>query len=453
MAITVLGVFFFLAGILAFAARPKYLLPILVFAAIFQGAAVFNLSGGIAYGLSPYYFIASLVFVKQLTFIEPVVLAYWPNLRFWLCFFVVVVVVMAMTMPFLFSGLPVYNPRAGVDEQYGSLTDLAFGFGNLSHIVYLILNASVLRAFFLASNFGPRELIGKAFDFSAGVVVIVGLYQWMHMMFGVPFPFDLIYSNAQIREAMPDDMQGYSRIFSTFPESSYCAAYLTAYLFYFIFAKNKDFVLSFFGVACVGVVLLCIALTGSTTGYLALMATALFALIVESYGKTKAFLYGVVTLLVFVLSIFAFALTPFGQELIIKTLLEKGDTLSTLHRLAADQRAIEIFFETFGLGVGLGSNRASSFISTTLSNFGLIGFLLMMFCVFLHLSWLWVNYNFSRKIQLPRMSAMWAFVSLLAAMILAIPDINWPIFWVVWGVSVVMSVQRTDYMPGVRVGL
>lgn len=49
-------------------------------------------------------------------------------------------------------------------------------------------------------------------------------------------------------------------------------------------------------------------------------------------------------------------------------------------RVESNKRAIEIVKETYGPGVGLGSNRASSFFASLVSNTGVLGALFFAEC-------------------------------------------------------------------------
>ena len=81
--------------------------------------------------------------------------------------------------------------------------------------------------------------------------------------------------------------------------------------------------------------------------------------------------------------------------------------------------------ETYGLGVGMGSNRASSFFASLVSNTGVLGALLFS-GVLLTLLW--------RYFKAPKLTDMQIFVAAslptaTLAMGLGIPDLNLPMYW------------------------
>jgi hypothetical protein len=94
-------------------------------------------------------------------------------------------------------------------------------------------------------------------------------------------------------------------------------------------------------------------------------------------------------------------------------------------REKTNKRAMEILHETNGLGVGLGSHRASSFFASLFANTGVLGF--GLFIAMLG-SLLW------RYWRAPQLSDMQIFVATALptatlAMGLGIPDLNMPMYW------------------------
>ncbi len=94
-------------------------------------------------------------------------------------------------------------------------------------------------------------------------------------------------------------------------------------------------------------------------------------------------------------------------------------------RELSNMRALEIVQETYGLGVGMGSNRASSFFASLVSNTGVLG--AALFCAML-VSLLW------RYVRAPALTDMQIFVAVALptatlGMGLGIPDLNLPMYW------------------------
>jgi hypothetical protein len=134
------------------------------------------------------------------------------------------------------------------------------------------------------------------------------------------------------------------------------------------------------------------------------------------------------------------ALLAFGPAVVVATAtpvrgillqytLQKQNTLSYIHRTAADLFALGLAAKTHWLGVGLGSNRPSSLICSLLSTTGLIGTILFLaMCARLVT-------NVSGKEGWVR----WAVLGALINMALAIPDVTTPVLWVALALTIVLS--------------
>ena len=133
-------------------------------------------------------------------------------------------------------------------------------------------------------------------------------------------------------------------------------------------------------------------------------------------------------------------------------MLNKADSSSGVGRSTADALALQTFIESAGLGVGVGSTRASSFLATLLATTGLPGVLAFgAFAVTLVQACYRSADNESRQL-------CFALIGFLIVWIIAIPDLVQATFWLVAGVAsghlrrqVRASIARTGRsaaMPG-----
>jgi hypothetical protein len=109
-------------------------------------------------------------------------------------------------------------------------------------------------------------------------------------------------------------------------------------------------------------------------------------------------------------------------------LLDKidGDSPSASFRTRSNFHALDLLVDTFGMGAGIGSNRASSFAAALLSNVGLAGALLFSTAIAAVI----------RAYMLPvsaladrQWFALGALLGCLVAALLGIPDLNLPYLW------------------------
>jgi len=120
--------------------------------------------------------------------------------------------------------------------------------------------------------------------------------------------------------------------------------------------------------------------------------------------------------------------TRYSQDIdktLNELLLNKAQPGNQEERALTNVRALEIVQETHGLGVGMGSNRASSFYASLLSNTGVPG--AMLFAAMLG-TLLW-RYFRSQRLTDTQLFVGVALFTATIAMGQGIPDLNLPMYW------------------------
>lgn len=427
----------------------NWLPAFLAFSACLQGASVIDISIGQGfYGVSPYSLTAlccALVLCARLFggdhrtwFVEAT-----QRPLFFLSAYLAVSVIGAFTLPVVFSGTPVYLliSRSGFD---GDLAPLTFTLSNFAQAVNLLVHA-VAVIYLAAENSRDSHASGRLLAgvvFAAAFVTIVGGYERFASLQGEASLRSFFQNNPgyvhHILERTGGHAAGILRIPTPFSESSYASAFLSAVLLGALatlaFGQHyKPWLLA-------GATLLFAALinTMGSTGW-ASAGAGIFGIILWGShrlcrsaavaGRIPAVTVGTVFVTATVLAglaISAYLSSPELRQAVEETVLYKLESRSGQQRTHSNWNAIFIVRDTYGLGVGLGSNRASSFLASLVSNTGIAGallFLAMLGCI------LW------RYLRAPQLSDAQIFVgtalaTATLAMSLAIPDLNLPIYWV-----------------------
>src|SRR5208283_4678798 len=110
---TVEGIVFIPLALFFFFSRPRLLFPLLIVSTVFEASSVASF---VKLGIQPYYFVAILFVIRFLILGASVTRLkscsfFWP----WIAF-VAVSWISALTFPFIFQGLPVIDPRIGMEE-------------------------------------------------------------------------------------------------------------------------------------------------------------------------------------------------------------------------------------------------------------------------------------------------------------------------------------------------
>jgi hypothetical protein len=437
----------------------SYLAEWAIFCAVLQGAALVNVGGGFAVGLSPYFFVTALMASR--------IVPQWATgrVRFFaeepvaghvrtLAVFMIWCVFSAFALPVLFAGLPVASPRLGVDQSYYVQTPLSWSPSNGGQAGYMILNfIMVLGLLQLALRPGRLRSLTTAFSWSGVFVAGVGACQVFGPHVGFPFPSWFFNSN-QAWAQVPNQLIGdnFSRMSATFTEPSDAAAFLAAWsVFQLSLAIAGDSRNRWAWLwAAVGSVML--VETASTTGYvtagiiwIVMVCDCGVAILRHGWIKKKA------TLAVLGLAGAAILAVIVGggraRNLLDAVLFHKGDSKSAEHRTATFGRAVQVFQNSWGLGAGLGSNRAMSVFFYVLSNLGIPGTVLAV--VLLAQLYSQARRRMYRTGADPAIQGlMTAAASALVANVISLlasgAEITQPRLWILWGL--LLATIRCDWL-------
>jgi hypothetical protein len=163
--------------------------------------------------------------------------------------------------------------------------------------------------------------------------------------------------------------------------------------------------------------------TASTTGYIALAVMLCLLLIhFNPFAKREfhvqpSFLRGwmAITLTSLSIAVAAIVAVPSLSRAVYAETVEKSEGMSFVSRVLVDANALALFANTYGLGVGLGSNRPSSLIAT-------------LYTIIRQFPGRWAP----SVLQ----ASFWSLMGMLVAQSIGIPDLNRPVLWALFIVAV-----------------
>lgn len=321
-------------------------------------------------------------------------------------------IVSTVLAPVLFFGTVVYlGPNPDSRATIGS----GLSTSNIAQIGYLILGVAVI--FFVAGsrNVGPG-VVGVA----ASLLTLLSFWRYLNQGVGVPFPEGLFDNNTTYAfiETLPGGAPRFRGILSE-PAGLALSSLVT--ISYSLSRATQLRGARRAGVLVVAAMAGIMALISTSTTFvvvaiiLAVLAGLAFLrrLVREGQGPQYLALAGVLAAMV--ASVFAL---PLLVDLVSQVVAEKLGTSSYADRTLTDNRSYEIVFEKFGLGVGLGSNRSSSFTAFLLSTTGIVGAVLFIWTV-----WALVR----PALHVPSMRpVIWALVAVLVSKVISAPDLADP---------------------------
>lgn len=416
----------------AFRAREDNILTFLLVACLFGAASVINLGALGGAPITPAIFMLGVLLLRVLVW-RGNILWHLPlranDAAFWMVLLVVWGLVSAALLPRLFAG---QTQVFAADRSNFAL--LGGGVQKLSlHTVSTNYTQSAYLLAALACFVAVRLLVyspGGLERFRHGVLVLVVCNlvavalnlgeTYLHL----PSVLDLV-RNAGYVMMVGAEVGGLRRISGTFPEASAFAGF-TMPLFAFVFALWRSGYRRRLTGGLAGVTLLTLLFSTSSTAYgsLAVYAT-LLALggLWHLVASRQALRLGGVMWLAWAAAVFLCLLLLFDPAPLLRiwdflqvTVFRKLESSSGVERSSWNTQAWVNFKDTWGVGIGLGSARASSFAMSLLSNLGVLG--VALYAAFL-LRTLFAAGVVDEQERAIRRAAAWATVAALVPAALA----------------------------------
>ena len=325
--------------------------------------------------------------------------------------FLVWTLLVTATAPFIFTGIHVLNPRDGIDDGIANPATLTYQISNFAQSGYLFFGVAIVILCGTARALSP---------WVAGVGLATGtVLSSLRFLMPENLAAELFDSSPNVHiSGEVERMRG------IFAEPSALGGFeVTAAVFFVIGASRAqgwqrylcltlgiwaltNAVLSGSGTALIGGLLI-LAVIGVQAAYRAVAGVSKI-----SVPSLVATILALPVLVIVGPSMYAGANGLVGS---------KVDSSSYANRGSADTFSYLLTGQTYGIGVGLGANRPSSFVAFLLSNSGVPGTLLFTaaFAVILRRALR------SHAHQPPA----WALVALMCSKVVAGPDLSDPLMW------------------------
>jgi hypothetical protein len=425
---TVIGVIFFIFGLYFFFFREEGLVGLLVVSAIFQAASAVNFGER---GLQPYYIVAAFIIIRgtvnRLLSVTP---AKKVPFQTSLLLFAAISIASAFLLPFMFVGIPVYDPKLGIDQSLFVHPPLSFGLNNVAQAGFLIWHVATLYGA-QAIKFSYKKT-QRAYILSFYLLVLFIGAQTISRVAGIHFPDEVIRNNPGYSLGDLADEQTSTRIPGTFAEPSFGGAFLVLYCVGFTVQYLS-------GRGSKWLVIISLVASGLIASSGSLVVLALFILLLLVLHQPFRFPWFInvdkakrlagIAVWLGLPSVLAIAGSASYRQTLLTLTVSKGDSGSFINRTASDLFALQLLSRTYGIGVGLGSNRASSLVTSLLSNVGVLGFAL--FAMF--------YFRLLRGLSKEMAWLRWGGFAVLLNMCVDIPDITFPLVWVIILLAVQMQ--------------
>lgn len=288
-------------------------------------------------------------------------------------------VLITLISPNIFAGIPVFASDQGLDTQArAGLSELGYSSSNLAQVVYLLLNVVLLYT--IGTGIPKiRTMIDVGIGIGGGVALSVSALQLNGKTWATEF-----FRNSERNFYSLWDV----RAAGQFSEPSHLALFSTIAIGWWLGAALEGGSRSRIAWIMLPIAISSFALSASGTGYAGALGilggVILIALRPAIAGDAKNAASRRIAG-IFVLALPALVLLPDLVSWASDYVTSKSLSGSAATRSQADANAVEVLWQTFGLGSGLGSNRASSLLLMLLGMIGIIGTALYLVIVFVAL--------------------------------------------------------------------
>ncbi|WP_395704913.1 hypothetical protein [Rhodococcus ruber] len=328
--------------------------------------------------------------------------------------------------PTLFEGRGVLIPRLGIDDQVHAPGALDYTISNAAQVAYLGL--AVLAVHLIARD---RRMPTYILGVPLALMTVLSLGRLLALRYGLDWPHGF-FDNAPNRTFIERTSTGEKRFRGIFAEPSTLATYSIVTIVFFTKAlpsmgvRGRRFSVAIILAAATNAAVSTAGtmVAGGLLVVAAICGVSVFTLVTQ---RRKIQPWAVIATCVAAAAVLVGA--QWLYEYVASAVQAKVGSGSFASRTGADAYSIQsIFVDTWGVGVGLGSSRPSSFWPMMLSSVGLIGTLLFVMLVVKLSRAAW-------KTGLPAAQAsVWALVALLLCKSVAGPNLSDPFLWLTLGV-------------------
>lgn len=307
----------------------------------------------------------------------------WPSPGLWLLLTTAYACLAALFMPRILAGTTYVFTIARTDAGPGLLlTPLAPVSGNLTQTVYFVGN---LVCFAVFSAFS-RDRAGKRWMADALIAagclnILFAVLDYATFFTGTAEALAFL-RNAPYRMLDSAEVVGFKRLVGSFPEASAFAA-TTLALFAFVSTLWLNGYRARITGPLAGLLGAALVLSTSTTAYAGLVvylglvfAVSLVRLVSNRAAAPRIgfLLMGPILGTILACAVLLNdALTAAISDILQQLIFSKGSSHSAMERGSWNSQALVNFFDSYGLGVGVGSARASNVVIAVLANIGVLG--------------------------------------------------------------------------------
>jgi hypothetical protein len=279
------------------------------------------------------------------------------------------------------------------------------------------------------------------------IVLVTSISQILNFVLKIPDITTYLYTivTRELSFSTTGDFLFLPRIQATYQEPSMLSPFIVGVYSYYLYNTFKYKSFSHLTITIIALIL--IFLSTSTTAYISTMVLTLLVICFNLPLRIKNYIVyinpsRIIIIFIIIITIpiifmgiifFTIGLDSF-IFLVNEYLINKSSSLSYKARTTADLHALKLFIDTYGFGVGLGSNRPSSILPYLLSQLGFVG--TWLFLVFIY-KIMYFTYKSLKNTEY--FQYFFLIPAVLVSQLIAYPDITNSTLWQFIYISIIFS--------------
>ena len=405
ISITPFGIVYIVLAIIAFCHSYQAVAKVFAFSYLFQTTAIFAIGNT---GFMPYLIGPILLILKGLR-LKKEVPQDVKNIQTISIIFIIFIISQSFIAKYFFEGNILVYEQGGMETAIAKgMVPYHFSLKQCIQWAYLMLNIGGLISILKHRQYLDNHFSKKLIEQSVFFISFIGIWKYIADNFGGWFPSTFFFNNISFDLGnIWQSVGGKIRFTSVFVEASICGLFLALFCWNTFFTKTKNKII------LESILLLCLLLTVASTGFFCVLFGAALYLIKKRNIKVIVFL--------FTIGAFFYWLAQYLNllDIVYDMTINKSGSESAEVRSKIMMSGLQIFKDTYGLGVGLGASNGSGLALTLLGQIGILG------CS-LFLGWLYFIVKYLSNRQIKMQLCLWV---LFFGMCTSVGYLSFPILW------------------------
>ena len=405
ISITPFGIVYIVLAIIAFCHSYQAVAKVFAFSYLFQTTAIFAIGNT---GFMPYLIGPILLILKGLR-LKKEVPQDVKNIQTISIIFIIFIISQSFIAKYFFEGNILVYEQGGMETAIAKgMVPYHFSLKQCIQWAYLMLNIGGLISILKHRQYLDNHFSKKLIEQSVFFISFIGIWKYIADNFGGWFPSTFFFNNISFDLGnIWQSVGGKIRFTSVFVEASICGLFLALFCWNTFFTKTKNKII------LESILLLCLLLTVASTGFFCVLFGAALYLIKKRNIKVIVFL--------FTIGAFFYWLAQYLNllDIVYDMTINKSGSESAEVRSEIMMSGIQIFKDTYGLGIGLGASNGSGLALTLLGQIGILG------CS-LFIGWLYFIIKFLNNREIKMQLCLWV---VLFGMCTSVGYLSFPILW------------------------